>query len=165
MLARAFAAGAPARWVVADSGYGRSHRFRQWLEKRRRAYAVMIPRTNAISYRGGRERAEQLGARLTEGAWAQIAAGNGAQGERVHEWACLPLSARCAEGMRRWLLVRRDPDDADAHAYWIAYGPAETTKEELVQVCDARWQIERVPSYISDDGSRRMVRTRVPMQQ
>lgn len=46
MLTRAFAAAAPARWVVADSGYGRSHGFRQWLEKRRRAYAVMIPKTN-----------------------------------------------------------------------------------------------------------------------
>ncbi len=33
MLARAFDVNVPARWVVADSGYGRSHRFRQWLEK------------------------------------------------------------------------------------------------------------------------------------
>ena len=45
MLARAFDADAPARWVVADSGYGRSHRFRQWLERRGRAYAVMVPKT------------------------------------------------------------------------------------------------------------------------
>lgn len=141
MLTRAFAA-APARWVVADSGYGRSHRFRQWLEKRGRAYAVMVPKTNAISYHSGRERVEQLGARLTEDAWAPISAGSGAQGERVHDWVCVPLSERCAKGMRRWLLVRRDPDDPDAHAYWLAYGPAETTLGELVRVCDMRWQIE-----------------------
>jgi SRSO17 transposase len=31
MLNRAFAAGVPARWVVADSFYGRSHKFRCWL--------------------------------------------------------------------------------------------------------------------------------------
>jgi SRSO17 transposase len=142
MLTRAFAAAAPARWVVADSGYGRSHSFRQWLEKRGRAYAVMIPKTNAISYCGGRERVEQLGARLTGEAWVSIAAGDGAQGERVHDWVGLPLSERCAKGIRRWLLVRRDPDDADAHAYWLAYGPAETTLGELVRVCDKRWQIE-----------------------
>jgi len=142
MLARAFEAGVPARWVVADSGYGRSHRFRQWLERHGHAYAVMVPKTNAIYYCGGRERVEQLGARLTEDAWALISAGNGAQGERVHDWACLPLSQRCASGMRRWLLVRRDPDDPDAHAYWLAYGPTQTTIEELVQVCDVRWQIE-----------------------
>ncbi len=142
MLARAFDVNVPARWIVADSGYGRSHRFRQWLEKRGRAYAVMVPKTNAILYCGGRERAEQLGARLTDDAWMSLSAGGGAQGERVHEWACLSLSERCAKGMRRWLLVRRDPDDADAHAYWLAYGPTQTTPEELVQVCDVRWQIE-----------------------
>ncbi len=142
MLARAFDAAAPARWVVADSGYGRSHRFRQWLERRGRAYAVMIPKTNAIHYCGGRERVEQLGARLTAEAWVSIAAGEGAQGERVHDWACLPLSARCANGMCRWLLVRRDPDDPEAHAYWLAHGPMQTTITELVQVCDTRWQIE-----------------------
>ncbi len=37
MLARAFAAGVPAGWVVADSAYGRSHAFRRWLEERGRA--------------------------------------------------------------------------------------------------------------------------------
>jgi SRSO17 transposase len=145
MLARAFDAHAPARWVVADSGYGRSHRFRQWLERRRRAYAVMVPKTNAISYRGGRERVEQLGARLTGDAWMPVAAGAGAQGEPMHDWACVPLSESCTGGMRRWLLVRRDPGgsvDPDANRYWLAYGPAETAVAELVRVCDARWQIE-----------------------
>ena len=142
MLARAFAVDAPARWVVADSGYGRSGAFRRWLEKRSRAYAVMVPRTNAIHYRGGRERVEQLAARLAEEAWMPVPACKAAQGERLHEWACLPLSAPCAAGMRRWLLVRRDPDDPDERAYWLAYGPAGTTVAELVRVCDARWQIE-----------------------
>jgi SRSO17 transposase len=142
MLALAFAAGAPARWVVADSGYGRSHRFRRWLEERDRAYAVMVPKTNAIQYRGGRERVEQLGARLTEDAWTAVAPNGGGQGARVHDWACLPLSERCARGMRRWLLVRRDPDDPEGHVYWLAYGPTQTTIEQLVRVCDVRWQIE-----------------------
>ena len=44
--------------------------------------------------------------------------------------------------MCRWLLVRRDPDDPEGHAYWLAYGPTQTTIEELVRVCDVRWQIE-----------------------
>ena len=33
MLERAFEAGVPARWVLADSFYGRSHAFRGWLEE------------------------------------------------------------------------------------------------------------------------------------
>lgn len=142
MLARAFDADTPARWVVADSGYGRSHGFRQWLEKRGRAYAVMIPKTNALQYRGRRERAEQLGARLTEDHWIPLAAGTGAQGERVHDWACLPLSDRCPVAMCRWLLIRRDPHDPSAHAYWLACGPVETTVAQLVGVCATRWAIE-----------------------
>jgi SRSO17 transposase len=142
MLARAFAVDAPARWVVADSGYGRSGPFRQWLEQRRRAYAVMVPKTNAIHYRGGRERVEQLVARLDEGVWTPMTTGKGAQGAHMHAWACLPLSGRCATGMRRWLLARRDLDDPSESVYWLAYGPAGTTVAELVRVCDTRWQIE-----------------------
>jgi SRSO17 transposase len=72
MLARAFAAQVPARWVTADSGYGRSHAFRQWLERRDQAYAVMVPKTTAVEYQRRRERAEQLGQRLPEQAWVTL---------------------------------------------------------------------------------------------
>jgi SRSO17 transposase len=37
LLARAFAAAVPARWVVADCLYGRVHHFRAWLEREGRA--------------------------------------------------------------------------------------------------------------------------------
>jgi SRSO17 transposase len=128
MLARAFAAGVPARWVVADSFYGRSGPFRYWLEEREQPYAVMIPRTNAIDYRGRRIRVEQVA--------EQLPASDAAP------WLCLALSEECAAGMGRWLLIRRDADDPNDDAYWLAYGPAATTREELVRVCDARWQVE-----------------------
>jgi SRSO17 transposase len=128
MLARAFDAGVPARWVVADSFYGRSGAFRRWLEERERAYAAMIPRTNAIDYQGRRIRVEQVAAQLPQSDAAP--------------WLCLALSEECAAGRCRWLLIRRDADDPSADAYWLAYGPAATTREELVRVCDARWQVE-----------------------
>src|SRR4051795_13391264 len=54
MLQRAFEAGVTPRWVLADSFYGRSHEFREWLEQRGRAYAVMVPKTNAVDL-GGRK--------------------------------------------------------------------------------------------------------------
>ncbi len=129
LLARAFAAQVPARWVVADAFYGRSHELRSWLEEQGRAYVLMIPKTNAVEYAGRRARAEQLGARLPAG---------GADGP----WACLALSAPCAAGMGRWLLVRRDAADPREDAYFLAHGPAGTGAEELVRVCRTRWQIE-----------------------
>ncbi len=129
LLARAFAAGVPARWVVGDAFYGRSHELRAWLEARGRAYALMIPKTNAVEYQGRRARAEQLGARLPA---------DGADGP----WACLALSEPGAAGMGRWLLVRRDAADPREDAYFLAHGPAETGAEELVRVCRTRWPIE-----------------------
>jgi SRSO17 transposase len=129
MLARAFDAGVPARWVVADAFYGRSHELREWLEGRGRAYALMIPKTNAVWYQGRRELAGQVGERL------------GAD-PSLDPWRYLELSEACAEGMRRWLLVRCDAEDPDEHRYFLAYGPAETAVEELVRVCTTRWRIE-----------------------
>jgi SRSO17 transposase len=128
MLARAFDADAPAQWVVADSFSGRSGPFRRWLEERDQSDAVMIPRTNAIDYRGQRIRVEQLAEHLPE--------------RDCSPWLCLALSAACPAGRGRWLLVRRDADDPSADTYWLAYGPAGTTEAELVRVCDTRWQIE-----------------------
>ncbi len=129
MLARAFDADVPARWVVADAFYGRSHELRQWLEVRERPYALMIPKTNAVQYQGRRERAEQLGERLCPA-------------PALGPWACLELSEECIAGMRRWLLVRCDAEDPDEHAYFLAYGPEETEEAELIRVCTMRWQIE-----------------------
>jgi SRSO17 transposase len=129
MLARAFAADVPARWVVADAFYGRSHALRRWLEECGRPYALMIPKTTAVWYQGRRERAEQLGERLCPE-------------PTLSPWACLELSEECVAGMRRWLLVRCDAEDPDEHAYFLAFGPAETEAAELIQVCTTRWQIE-----------------------
>src|SRR5690349_13907075 len=89
----------------------------------------MIPKTTAVWYQGRRERAEQLGARLCPDA---------AHGS----WVCWELSQACADGMRRRMLVRCDAEDPDEHAYFLAYGPAETGAEELLRVCPTRWQIE-----------------------
>ena len=58
MLERAFKAGVPAKWVAADSFYGRSHAFRKWLEERGRPYAVMVPKTNAVPLGGRKKKIE-----------------------------------------------------------------------------------------------------------
>ncbi len=133
LLARAFGVGVPARWVVADSFYGRSHALRRWLEQRERPYVLMIPKTTTVEYAGRRERAEQLGARLREDAWHGTAGGQ--------QWVCLDLTGASASGMGRWLLVRRAADAGEL-AYQLAYGPAGTTSAELLRVCAVRWRIE-----------------------
>jgi SRSO17 transposase len=71
MLERAFDAGVRARWVVADSFYGRSHAFRAWLEERGQPCVVMVPRTNAVPL-GGRKKIERLVERLGEEAFSEV---------------------------------------------------------------------------------------------
>src|ERR687890_1787031 len=140
MLERAVAADVPARWVLADSFYGRSHAFRVWLEERGRPYPVMVPKTNAVPLGGRKKKIEKLLERLPEGAFSEVrTAAQDASGRRPWEWACLDLAADPKKGMRRWLLVRRSTDDPEDRGFYQAYGPEGTSVEELVRVCQDRW--------------------------
>jgi SRSO17 transposase len=142
MLQRAFEAGVPARWVVADSFYGRSHAFRAWLEERSRPYAVMVPKTNAVPLGGRKKKIERLVERLGEGAFSELRPPGHSGGRRPWEWACVDLASDPKRGMRRWLLVRRSSNDPEDLGFYQAYGPEETTVEELVGVCQDRWAVE-----------------------
>ena len=141
MLARAFAAGVPAGWVVADSAYGRSHAFRRWLEERRWAYALMVPKTHAVRYQGRRQTAAKLVKRLPDDVWKTVPIGVGTPRADQQIWACLPLSEQSGPGMRHWLLIRRSGDDGDDLAYFLACGADDTSMAELIRVCGVRWPI------------------------
>jgi SRSO17 transposase len=143
MLQRAFEAEVPAGWVLADSFYGRSHAFREWLEERGQPYAVMVPKTNAVPLGGRKKKIERLVERLGEEAFSEIRpARDGSGARRPWEWACVDLAADPKRGMRRWLLVRRSTDDPEDLGFYQAYGPEGTTAEGLVRVCQERWAVE-----------------------
>jgi SRSO17 transposase len=142
MLERVFAAGVPARWVVADPFYGRSHAFREWLEERGRPYAMMVPKTNTVPLGGRKKKIEQHVERLPEDAWSKVRPARDGSVRRPWEWACLDLAADPEKGMRRWLLVRRSTDDPEDLAFHQAYGPEGTSVEELVKICRDRWAVE-----------------------
>jgi SRSO17 transposase len=143
MLERAFDAGVGARWVLADSFYGRSHAFRAWLEERGQPYAVMVPKTNAVPLGGRKKKIERLVEHLGEEAFSEVSpARDSSGGRRPWEWACLGLAADPKRGMRRWLLVRRSADDPEEQGFYQAYGPGQTTVEELLGACQERWAVE-----------------------
>ena len=143
MLGRAFGAGVPARWVVADSSYGRLHSFREWLEERGRPYVVMVPKTNSVPLGGRRKKVELHVERLPEDAFSEVRPARDGGGRRPWEWACLDLAPDPEKGMRRWLLVRRSTDDPEDLGFYQAFGPEGTTIEELVRVCQDRWAVEQ----------------------
>jgi SRSO17 transposase len=141
LLERAFAAGVPARWVVGDTVYS-GDEVRRWLEGRGRSYVLAVPSTHGIWTRAHQQTVEQLVGRLPRGTWVRLSAGEGSQGPRWYEWACLALPYTTALGKGQWLLARRSLSDPTELAYYRVFGPAETPVEEMVRVAGQRWRIE-----------------------
>lgn len=56
--------------------------------------------------------------------------------------ATLPIVRDPSEGYERWLLIRRSITDPDELAFYLGFGPADTTIDQLVKVAGARWAIE-----------------------
>jgi SRSO17 transposase len=141
LLARAFAAGVPARWVVGDTVYS-ADELRRWLEGEGRSYVLAVPETHGLWTRGHQQTVERLVAALPADAWTTLSAGEGSQGPRWYDWACLALPYTAATGRAHWLLARRSRSDPTTLAYYRVYGPAETPVAEMVRVAGRRWTIE-----------------------
>ncbi len=109
MLGRALDAGVPATWATADEAYGKDGSFRDWLEQRRLAYVVAVPKSQAVAGDAGKSRADALTADAPEQAWKRRSCGNGSKGPRVYDWAAATLPEDSTEppGWQRFLLVRR----------------------------------------------------------
>jgi SRSO17 transposase len=142
MLRRVFDAGVPARWVVADTIYGTARGLRGWLEERGRWYVLAVPATQGIYHEGSQRQARTVAKHLSEEAWFRASAGKGSKGERLYDWACVPLPHPDEEKTGRWLLLRRGIEDPTEYAYYLAYGPSETPVHELIWIAGRRWSIE-----------------------
>jgi SRSO17 transposase len=92
MIERALDAGVPARWVVADEVYGRDSTFRRALEERDQAYVVAVKSNEKPTIwppygPPGQVAVAALRAGLEPAAWQRLSCGEGAQGERLYDWA------------------------------------------------------------------------------
>jgi SRSO17 transposase len=142
MLRRALEAGVPAGWVVADTVYGTARGLRGWLEERGRCYVLAVPGTQGVYHEGRQRQARAVAKQLSEEAWFRASAGKGSKGERLYDWACVPLPDLDRTEAGRWLLLRRGIDDPEEYAYYLAYGPAGTLVHELIRIAGRRWSIE-----------------------
>jgi SRSO17 transposase len=102
---------------------------------------VMVPKTNAVPLGGRRKKIEQLAERLGEDAYSEVLPAEDSGERHSWEWACLELAADPEKRISRWLLVRRGSDDPEDLAFYQAYGPEDTSVEELVRICQKRWAI------------------------
>lgn len=142
MLARALDAGVPAAWVAGDSIYGDDRRLRLWLEEREQAHVMAVSGKEYVWVGFRQIRIATLLANLPEVGWQRLSAGAGSKGPRWYDWLLLPINPPLTEGWQRWVLVRRKLDDPTELTAFVAYAPAETNLETLVQVAGSRWTIE-----------------------
>lgn len=115
MLGRAFEAGVPARWVVADTVYGTARGLRGWLEEQGRSYVLAVPATKGVYHEGTQKQARSLAKDLPAEGWKRTSAGRGSKGDRLYDWACvaLPEPESTETGGRLWrapVAARAPPD-------------------------------------------------------
>jgi SRSO17 transposase len=156
MLGRALDAGVPAPWATADEAYGKDHRFRRFLEERKVGYVVAVPKSQSVGpgvgYGNTGSRVDAVTADAHEQTWKRLSAGAGAKGPRLYDWAMATLTPHPddqvggSSGFARWLLVRRSLTPGEHGelelAYYLCFGPADTTIDQLVAIADTRWAIE-----------------------
>jgi SRSO17 transposase len=152
MLARAFKAQVPAKWVVGDALYGYDE-LRLWLEEQQKYYVLAIPETHLVWVAGCQQPIGYLAALLPDEAWSVLSAGEGSQGPRLYEWAWFQLPQvrelvgnaegnTTSETQARFLLVRRSLSDPSKRAYYRVAGPTTLTLLDVVRIAGRRWTIE-----------------------
>lgn len=140
LIARAVAAGVPAKWVTADAVYGTAS-VRDAAEGHGLGYVLAI-KADHTAHRGWRATpARDVLAELSPGDWRRVSSGAGAKGPRVSDWVAVQVDAPTPDA-GRWLLIRRDVADPAEVAFFLCGGPPGTTLDTLVRVAGSRWSIE-----------------------
>ena len=146
MLGRTLESGVPFAWFTGDEVYGSDRNLRLWLEREEIAHVMAIKSNEklwALTDRGPLQvRADRLAAGVEESAWVRCSAGNGAKGPRVYDWAAVDIRPLREPGKGHWLLARRSIAKPGELAFYVCFGPSDTTLEELVRVAGTRWAIE-----------------------
>ncbi len=141
MLQRALDAGVPARWVLADEGYGGDYKLRLLLEERWHRYVLAVASNQYVWAGFYQLRVDELIRGLGEDTWQRLGCGEGSKGPRVYDWASTRLNCPVQE-WERWALCRRSLADPDELAYYLVFVPAGTPLDEVVRAAGRRWTIE-----------------------
>lgn len=79
-----------------------------------------------ITSRGADVRVNPLVAGLPRQTWKRLSAGPGAHGQRLYDWARVPIRIWWENGFGHWVLARRSITDPSEIAYYVCYGPVDT---------------------------------------
>jgi len=138
MLARAFAADVPCRWVTGDSVYGADYALRRSIEKSGRGYVLAVTSRQRLGFKTVADWLEDVPA----SGWQRLSAGEGAKGPRLYDWAWLPYGSDAAGGWQKGLLIRRKLAHPEAFTFYLTLAPEAAGLSDLVRVAGTRWTIE-----------------------
>ena len=170
MLARAWDAGVPMRWVTGDEVYGHDPTLRDFVATNDRLFVLAVrcntrvwtarpalepvPRKRkgragpgAMRVVGGTPPALSVDAVMTRGgstAWHRLVTQFGEKGPIEHDWAAVRV-VECRSrlpGPDRWLLVRRSVSNPLELAYYLSNAPLDTPLLQLARVASSRYTIE-----------------------
>lgn len=149
MLERALAAGVPAAWVAADEVYGSDGTLRRALEARDQAYVLAVRGNHAVTTwppygLPAHTTVSAHAATVAAAAWVRLSCGEGAQGPRMYDWACVPLRPALRDGWVHSLLIRRHPVRPAETAWYLVYAPVAAPLDDIVRAAGTRWTIEEV---------------------
>jgi SRSO17 transposase len=143
MISRAVEAGVPFGWVTGDEAYGVDTKLRMWLESQGIAHVLAVAKNSmVVTMQLTKARVDRVIAELGEDAWKPMSCGDGAHGPRIYDWAATDIRPLRLVDRGHWLLARRSRTDPTDIAYYVCFGPTDTTVEELVRVAGSRWAIE-----------------------
>src|SRR5215207_1021269 len=91
MIERARQAAVPFQWVTGDDVYGNDGEMRRWLEGQKIFYVLAVSSQYRVFYKGSRRWAAEIAKLLSQREWRRLSAGAGTKGERLYDWALLPL--------------------------------------------------------------------------
>ena len=155
LIAAALDTGMPCAWVLADALYGSDSRLRRMLEQRGQAYVLAVRSNHCLRFPqdGGliQTDPETLADALDTDAWTTHAAGEGAKGLRLYDWARIALPWVCDADWERWILIRRSQRDPTKRAYYLVFAPADTPLADLAGAAGLRWTIEECFQRTKDD--------------
>jgi SRSO17 transposase len=138
MLAAAFAAGVPCRWVTSDSIYGADYALRRCIERNGRGYVLAVTSRQRLGFKTVADWLEDV----PSNAWQRLSAGEGAKGPRLYDWAWLPYWSDAESGWQKGLLIRRKLAHPEAFTFYLTLAPEGTGLSDLVRVAGMRWTIE-----------------------
>ncbi|MBB5891420.1 SRSO17 transposase [Kutzneria kofuensis] len=143
MIERALATEVPFGWVTADELYGQDTKFRLWLETVDVPHVVAVPKSAmVVSMHLAKVRVARMIADVADADWQRLSCGDGVRGPRVSDWTAVEIRPLRRRGWGHWLLARRSVSDPTDIAYYVCFGPADTSLAELVRVAGSRWAIE-----------------------